>query len=151
MTSFLQINEHTSKEAQSLALKTMSDLNAAALIMSEPNCLSDQPGWINSTDRKCAIYVAETVDIADSGHGCGFAWADILGQRLVSCCISPNSGIEQFTNFLWSLEQCQRSCKSNIILAGDFNTHGIPWGVIVYMQVRRATTQDNGIILVSHY
>jgi len=63
MAAFLQINTNRSREAQALALHTLKEKEADVLCISEPNSIPDHPGWIGSTDGKCALYLQPNLQV----------------------------------------------------------------------------------------
>lgn len=128
MIAFLQINANKSGEAQALALQTMVKKGASVLCISELNNIPDHSGWVGSTDGKCAIYLDQDLEPLRTGSGKGFAWADLDTLKIYSCYISPNCRLDEFQDFLNSLEHSIRSTREEIILAGDFNAHAQIWG-----------------------
>lgn len=128
MAAFLQINTNRSREAQALALNTMKELEADILSISEPNKVPDQPGWVGSTDGKCALYSQQHVEVLRTGTGVGFAWVDLETYSVYSCYISPNCRFKEFIDFLNKLEHSIKLASREIILSGDFNAHAQAWG-----------------------
>jgi len=68
----LQINVNRSRDAQALALQAMTEKKADVLCLSEPNRIPDHPGWIGSTDDKCAMYLSQDLEVLRTGRGAGF-------------------------------------------------------------------------------
>lgn len=128
MATFLQINTNRCREAQDLALHTMTEKGADVLCVSEPNRIPSQPGWVGSTDSKCALYLHQDTEVMRTGAGAGFAWAELRSLRIYSCYITPNCQIEDFLDFLNLLEYSIRSASGEVIISGDFNAHAQVWG-----------------------
>jgi len=88
--------------------------------------------WVASADSKCAIFVASsTAYISDRGSGIGFAWARIGSTLFYSCYFTSNCTIPEFDQFLGDLDASIRNqtiAGSDIIVAGDFNSHSAEWG-----------------------
>lgn len=63
------------------------------------------------------------------GTGRGHSWIDIGPARLISCYISPNSGIEDLTDILEDISCTLRDrTGTEIIIGGDFNAKSWGWG-----------------------
>lgn len=126
--AYLQINLNRSREAQALALHTMKVKGADVLCVSEPNCIPDHPGWVGSTDGKCALFFQQNQYVLRTGSGAGYAWADLKDLRIYSCYISPNCTFNEFDVFLYRLFDSVRGATSEVIVSGDFNAHSPAWG-----------------------
>lgn len=106
----------------------MREKGADVLCISEPNNIPDNLGWIGSTDRKCALYFQQNLQVMKMGSDEGFAWADLEAQRIYSCYISPNCTLDVFNAFLSRLCSSVRGATSDVIVSGDFNAHSPVWG-----------------------
>ncbi|XP_060877700.1 uncharacterized protein LOC132950311 [Metopolophium dirhodum] len=126
--AYLQINLNRSREAQALALHTMEVKGANVLCISEPNCIPDHPGWVGSTDGKCALFFQQNQHVLRTGSGAGYAWADLDDLRIYSCYISPKCTLNEFDVFLYRLFDSVRGATSEVIVSGDFNAHSPAWG-----------------------
>lgn len=110
-----------------MALHTMREKGADVLCISEPNNIPDNLGWIGSTDRKCALYFQQNLQVMRIGSGEGFAWADLEAQRIYRCYISPNCTQDVFNDFLNRLCSSVTGATSDVIVSGDFNAHSLVW------------------------
>lgn len=128
MAVFLQINTNRSREAQALALHTLKEKEADVLCISEPNRIPDHPGWVGSTDGKCALYLQPNLQVLRTGSDIGIAWAELETLRVYSCYISPNCRPEEFDDFLEQLHSSAREVTTEVIVSGDFNGHSQVWG-----------------------
>lgn len=129
----LQVNLNHCWTAQQLLLQTIVELNIDVVIVSDYNRpLGQAPRWVPSSDGKCAVYVSgRSADVSDQGYGCGFALAKVGGKLFFSCYYTPNCTIQDFDRFLNSLElsvQHNAGAGSDVIVAGDFNSHSAEWG-----------------------
>ena len=129
MTRILQINLNRSRAAHELALSTAIELGIDILLVSEPNKNKSKSGW--DLDQKSDAAIKRFNERArENGSEDGFVWQRHNNTTIYSCYISPNSGIEEFENYLGRLEASlleQPRCQ-DILIAGDFNAASPIWG-----------------------
>lgn len=111
-----------------MALQTLKEKEADVLCISEPNRIPDQPGWVGSTDGKCAMYIQTNLQVMRTGSDIGIAWAELETLGVYSCYISPNCRPEEFDDFLEQLHSSVSEATSEVIVSGDFNAHSQVWG-----------------------
>lgn len=125
----IQMNLNHCWAAQQLLLQAMAERGATVAVISDYNRpMGDPDHWIASLDRKCAIFISGASDkvISDHGAGAGYAWARIGHVVVYSCYCSPNCTVQDFDVFLAGLEESIRhlpGTPTNVIVAGDFNSH----------------------------
>ncbi|KAL4082665.1 hypothetical protein QTP88_029726 [Uroleucon formosanum] len=111
---------------------TMAERGITVAILSDYNRpMGDSEHWVESLDKKSAIFISGASDLViwDKGAGMGFAWARINHVFFYSCYCTPNCTVQEFDLFLGGLEESIRNKPStNIIVAGDFNSHSAEWG-----------------------
>jgi len=120
--------------AQQLLLQAVVELGTDVVIASDYNRPIGQPEqWVASSDSKCAVFVPNrsSVSISDQGSGVGFAWTRVGNTLFYSCYCTPNCSIQEFDTFLAGLEASIRHRvdeATDVIVAGDFNSHSAEWG-----------------------
>ncbi|KAL4088733.1 hypothetical protein QTP88_023817 [Uroleucon formosanum] len=125
----IEVNLNHCWMAQQLLLQTVAELDIDVVIVSDYNRpLGQAPRWVASVDSKCAVYVPGrfSITVTDQGFGDGFAWARVGGKLFYSFYYTPNCTIQEFDLFLSGLEtsvQQVARAGSDIIIAGDFNSH----------------------------
>lgn len=132
----LQINVNHSWTAQDLCRQRALELKVGFVLVSEPRHIPDSPLWFSSLDQKSAVYWQPEHAPAPCRlmhKGEGFVAIGCRDYIIVSCYISPSSGLSSFEEFLEELEDCLRQCKSinskaKILLGGDFNAKSPLWG-----------------------
>jgi len=130
----LQVNLNHCWTAQQLVLQTVAELESDVVIVSDYNRpMGQSDNWVASTDGKCAVFVPNrsTAVISNHGSGDGFAWAMVDSTLLYSCYCTPNCTIQEFDRFLVGLEtsiRYQVGAATDIVVAGDFNSHSAEWG-----------------------
>lgn len=103
MINFIQINTGTCRESHSLLYATAAQHGADILLVSE-QYKRDQKPKLEDTSKRAAIinYSGLAVDKEGKAEN-GFVWAKIRDMNIYSCYWSPNSTIEEYTDFLHRL------------------------------------------------
>jgi len=65
------------KRLQCGCVHTLKEKEADFLCISEPNSIPKQPGWVGSTDGKCALYLQPNLRVLRTGSDIGIAWAEL--------------------------------------------------------------------------
>jgi len=130
----IQINLNNSWTAQQLLLQTMAERRSRIAVLSEYNRpMGDSEHWVESLDRKCAVFAPNSLDVTwdEHGEGAGFVWVWLGDVLLYSCYCTPNCSIQEYDLFLGGLEHSishQPRAPVNLVVAGDLNSHAPEWG-----------------------
>lgn len=128
VTIVLQINLHCCKEAQSLLHQVAVEKEADYILVSEPHH-AEGHNWHNDSANKAAVINEKSAQLDEiGGKEPGFSWVLADGVKMYSCYWSPNSTHTEFLDFLARLEVSLRSTQTEVLIAGDFNSHHFDWG-----------------------
>lgn len=123
----LQINIDRGGGALDLMLKMANDGGYDICLVGEPHKRRTKD-WFGHLDAKFFV-VNENLPISNKGMGSGHSWVDINNIRIVSCYISPNSGLDDLSNILEEISVTIRNRGRNeVIIAGDVNAKSWGWG-----------------------
>lgn len=128
MVKYLQINLNCCKAAQALLHQVAAEEGVDFILTSEHN-REEGPNWYADTLCKAAIVNFSRIRLDKEGLGeAGFRWVEVHGLRLYSCYWSPNTTIQDYTDFVTRLERSIKSNATEILLTGDFNAKHADWG-----------------------
>lgn len=125
----IQINLNNSWTAQQLLLQTIAERGSCIVVLSEHNRpMGDSDHWIESLDKKCALFATNSSDetFTEQGAGPGFVCVWLSDVLLYSCYCTPNCSIQEYDLFLDGLQHSitnQRRVPCSLVVAGDFNSH----------------------------
>lgn len=123
----LQINVDRRKNATDLMVQKANELEIDVCLVQEPT-ISITKDWPGHEDAKISI-INRSLFINRKGQGLRHSWIDTNGIRLLSCYISPNSGLEEMKNIMDSISQTIREKgEREALISGDFNAKSWAWG-----------------------
>lgn len=112
--------------------QTASKKDADYVLACEYN-RTEGPNWYVDATNKTAIVSVKKARLDNEERGeAGFRWVSAHCLRIYSCYWSPNSTIQEYTDFISRLEASIRSDSTEILLTGDFNPKHSYWGVVIY-------------------
>lgn len=117
--------------ADDLLYQLTYEKKADVILISEQYQNRNSPRWYSDLLGTAAIWVPDATKVRVENHGCGsgFVWVRIGEVLLVSCYLTPNESIGEFTEKLTSLEDTVQSLEGAAIVAGDFNAKALEWGM----------------------
>nr|BAC57918.1 reverse transcriptase [Anopheles gambiae] len=131
MLNILQFNANHCENAQDLALHVITTESLDVLLLSEPYCVPRNNGnWVTDESKTVAIVVnGNRLPIQRIRHRqtLGVVAADVGGTTIVSCYVSPQTGVPEFRSIMEKIDLIVRGC-SRVLLAGDFNAMHLDWG-----------------------
>ncbi|KAL1447005.1 hypothetical protein WDU94_003521 [Cyamophila willieti] len=123
----LQINIDRGGTALDLMQKMANDGLYDICLVGEPHKRRTED-WFGHVDAKILI-VNQDLTILNKGMGPGHTWIDVDNTRIVSCYVSPNSGLEDLTNILEEISTTIRNRgRRELIIGGDLNAKSWGWG-----------------------
>lgn len=123
----LQINIDRGGEAHDLMLRTARVEKIDVCLIGEPHRRKSEE-WYGHENAKILV-VNNQLFVRNKGTGSGHTWFDIDNIRLVSCYISPNSGLEDLMEILESISNTLRSREEReVVIGGDINAKSWGWG-----------------------
>lgn len=127
----LQANMHRSLTADSLLPQLMMEHEADVAIISEQYAIGTTGTWLEDTSATAAVWVTQNSDfnLTDSGRGNGFAWASSNCLTIMSCYLTPSDSTAEFQAKLDDIEDTARRINGDLIMAGDFNSKAVEWGM----------------------
>lgn len=127
----LQANMHRGKTAHELLPKVMEDHEADIAVISEQYKQKSSGIWVEDRSKTAAIWIPtkSMFQITGSGTGNGFVWVLSNSFTLVSCYLTPSDRIEEFQAKLDCIEDKILQIGGEFIVAGDFNSQAIEWGM----------------------
>lgn len=122
---------HRGKVAHALLPQIAKEQEADVIIISEQYTHMRNGIWIEDESRTAAIWLpcCRQYDIKNSGKGNGYAWLQIDTLTIISCYLTPSDTIELFQQKLNEIEDFSRTICEDIIIAGDFNSRAVEWGM----------------------
>lgn len=129
--NFLQANMHRSRTADSLLAQIVLERRVDAVIISEQYTGNSNGNFLADNTKTAGIWLPNTSNfyISSSGAGDGFVWARNNMLTLVSCYLTPSDNVVSFQAKLDAIEDCALQLGGNVIIAGDFNSQAIEWGM----------------------
>lgn len=128
MIRCIQINVGTARASHDLLYAMASQQNADILLVSE-QYKRDSRTKLEDTSQRAAIINSSglPVDMVGKSEN-GFVWTKIKNIRIYSCYWSPNSTINEYTDFIDRLQNSIRMQTGEVVVAGDFNAKHAAWG-----------------------
>lgn len=126
MVKFLQGNINHCWLAHDLLAQQRLELGIGICIIAEPVHVPNSPFWMSSEDGKAAISWdpdrTSLYPCSPVTRGRGFVVARYREVNVVSCYVSPNTGVNGLLTFLDELgDALQDLGRRKIIVCGDFN------------------------------
>lgn len=127
---FLQANMHRGKVAHSLLGQIVYEEGADIVIISEQYKSIETGKWVEDESKTASIWLPSSKQAIDqSGYGNGFSWIVLDNLTIVSCYLTPSDHIDSFQQKLDDIEDFTRHRDGDIIIAGDFNSRAVEWGM----------------------
>ncbi|XP_058806482.1 uncharacterized protein LOC131672932 [Phymastichus coffea] len=129
--TILQCNVNRSSVAHMLLPQIAMKMNADVLVISEQYRKRPEPSWFASKSNTTAVWVRgnEAMRVSASGSGADYIWVRVSTVVVVSVYLSPNYSALEYANRLTDIEDAVRDISGNTIVAGDFNSRAIEWGL----------------------
>lgn len=130
MFNILQINLNRCRAAHDLLYAAAATYESDICVISEPNqILMGRTNWLKDRGGDTALFIrTNQVRIDDKGMAEGITWIDTGTYILLSCYISPNSGMEAFRHYLHQIDALLNLKGKDALIAGDFNAQAYEWG-----------------------
>ncbi len=127
----MQCNLRRSEAAYELLPQISTEYGADLLMISEQHRNRRTPTWYSNASNTSAIWVrgGSAARVQGSGRGDDFVWATIGNVTHVSVYLSPNKRGQAFLQMVERLEDALRFFNGNLVIAGDFNSRVIEWGM----------------------
>lgn len=127
----LQANMHRSKTADALLPQLITEHDADVVVISEQYGTKSSGIWLEDATQTAAIWLpgGSKFIATGSGAGTGFVWAYSLHFTLMSCYLTPSDNIEEFQSKLNSIEDKILEIGGSFLIAGDFNSKAVEWGM----------------------
>lgn len=150
----LQLNMHRGEGAHALLSQIILEQEADVAIISEQYRQKESGMWFDDDTKTAAIWVPDNrrLQLKNTGKGNGFVWVQTEEITLVSCYLTPSDRIGVFENKLDGIEDTIRNLEGDFLVAGDFNSRAVDWGMqttdprgrrIVQMMARTGLTVAN--------
>ncbi|XP_065354618.1 uncharacterized protein LOC135949083 [Calliphora vicina] len=122
---------HRGKVAHALLPQIAKEHEADMIIISEQYTKMRNGLWLEDDSETAAIWIPcpGQAHIENSGKRNGFVWLQIGNLTLVSCYLTPSDSIASFQGKLDRIEDFVRFKGGDLIVAGDFNSRAIEWGM----------------------
>lgn len=127
----LQLNMHRGKTADALLPQIAVEQQVDITIISEQYGGKTSGCWIEDDTATAAIWIPTTSRVRPKSHGKGncFVWVQFEDITIISCYLTPSDCIEDFERKLNEIEDKIINIGGNFIVAGDFNSRAIEWGM----------------------
>lgn len=129
--NILQLNMHRGKTADALLPQICTEMNVDMAIISEQYGRITNGFWIEDDTLTAAIWIPTLSKMKYKGHGKGdcFVWVQLETITVISCYLTPNDCIANFERKLGGIEDVIIAIGGDFIVAGDFNSQAIDWGM----------------------
>ena len=106
-------------------------------------------GWYSDNFNTAAIWVMDRtkLQLTKAGERDDFVWVKIKNITYTSVYLSPNQGIAVFWQKLEDIEELVRRVDAEVVLAGDFNTKALDWGMDYTCSRGSVVVEMSGYIL----
>ncbi|KAH8375737.1 hypothetical protein KR093_008378, partial [Drosophila rubida] len=127
----LQANMHRSKTADSLLSQFVLEKAVDVVIISEQYKIPKNGTFLTDNTGTAAIWLPNlnNFTVTRSGAGQGFVWAETKICTIMSCYLTPSDSINEFKTKLDAIEDQAQQLGGDLIIAGDFNSRAIEWGM----------------------
>lgn len=127
----LQLNMHRAKTADALLPQIVLEQKADIAVISEQYNKKTSGFWIEDDSTTAAIWIPTPRVNQIKGHGKGncFVWVQLQDITIMSCYLTPSDTIDIFETKLYDIEDKIRDIAGRIIVAGDFNSQAVEWGM----------------------
>jgi len=127
----MQCNLRRSEAAYELLPQISTEYGADLLLISEQYRDRRTPTWYANASGTSAIWVrgGSAARVQGTGRGDDFVWVTIGKVTYVSVYLSPNKRGQAFLQMVERLEDALRLLNGNLVIAGDFNSRAIEWGM----------------------
>lgn len=127
----LQLNMHRGKTADALLPQIVKEQEADITIISEQHSKKSSGLWIEDDTGTAAIWIPMPQKIQSKSYGTGncFVWMQFDEFTIISCYLTPSDCIENFEEKLNEIEDKIRDIGGTFIVAGDFNSRAVEWGM----------------------
>lgn len=131
MLRILQANMHRCKVAHDLLSQIVAEQRADIVIISEQYGRRDQGSWLEDPTKTAAIWIPYRNGISPvkSGSGDGYVWVQLNHFTLFSCYLTPSDSIDAYEAKLDEIEDTMRGLDGHHVVAGDFNSRAVEWGM----------------------
>ena len=122
---------HRSKTADALLTQMTTERHYDVVIISEQYKRKQSGIWIEDKSGTVAAWLPPSSKIATPGRGIGngFVWTKCDLCTIISCYLTTSHNIQDFQAKLDSIEDTARDIGEDFIIAGDFNSKAIEWGM----------------------
>ena len=127
----MQANLHRSKIADNLLAQLTLELEVDLLLISEQYKNTNKPGWYSDKLGTAAIYTTENNKSPVRSYASykGFVSVQVGNVTYFSCYFTPNESMQEFQAKLDILEDAIRENVGPLVVAGDFNSKAVEWGM----------------------
>ncbi|XP_059222547.1 uncharacterized protein LOC131996734 [Stomoxys calcitrans] len=122
---------HRCKVAHDLLSQIVAEQRADIVIISEQYGRRDQGSWLEDPTKTAAIWIPYRNGISPvkSGSGDGYVWVQLNHFTLFSCYLTPSDSIDAYEAKLDEIEDTMRGLDGHHVVAGDFNSRAVEWGM----------------------
>lgn len=122
---------HRGKVAHALLPQIAIEQGADAIVISEQYSKMTTGLWFEDESETAAIWLpcSSRVQVKSSGRGNGFVWIQLPKVTLISCYLTPSDNVNEFEAKMDNIEDIARDIGGNLLVAGDFNSRAIEWGM----------------------
>lgn len=123
----LQINTDRGREAYELMTQKIREEQIDLCLIGEPN--KDKTRDLEGDEDAKILILNRNLAVGNKGQGKGHTWVDLEHIRIISCYISPNSGIQVLEEVLDEITYTLRERGGrDALIGGDFNAKSWGWG-----------------------
>lgn len=100
-------------------------------IISEQYRRAPRANWYEDETGTATIWLpnSSTLDVLSNGAGNGFSYVKTRLCTIISCYLTPSDPIGDFENKLAEIEDRATQIGGPLIIAGDFNSKAVEWGM----------------------
>lgn len=122
---------HRGKTADALLSQIAIDVEIDMAIISEQYCRKTSGFWIEDDTATAAIWIPTSSKVKCKEHGKGdcFDWVQLEDITVFSCYLTPSDCIADYERKLVGIEDKMVDIGGAFIVAGDFNSRAVEWGM----------------------